>query len=55
LQRIEVKAGDTFDPHIHEAVESVEGAADTVIEVLDAGYKLHDKVVRPARVKVGKG
>ena len=55
LKRMSVKAGDAFDPHQHEAVESVAGEKDKIAEVLQAGYMLHDKVVRPARVKVGNG
>ena len=30
-------------------------AAGTVIQVLEAGYKLHDRLLRPARVGVAKG
>jgi molecular chaperone GrpE len=54
LVRFEVRVGDTFDPHQHEAVDSVAGPAGKIVEVLEAGYTLHDKVVRPAKVKVGK-
>jgi molecular chaperone GrpE len=55
LVRFEVNPGDTFDPHRHEAVESVAGPAGKIIEIVEAGYTLHDKVVRPAKVKVGSG
>lgn len=55
LTRLTTKSGDQFDPHQHEAVESVAGDKDKIVEVLQSGYKLHDKVVRPARVKVGNG
>lgn len=47
-----------FDPQYHEAVMQVttdEYPDNTVIEVLQRGYKLKDKVIRPAMVKVAKG
>lgn len=49
--------GTPFDPHCHEAVEMVETdevAPGTVIEESLRGYKMADKVIRPARVKVAK-
>ena len=47
--------GEPFDPHYHEAIEMVEttDAADhEVIEELQRGYKLKDRLLRPAMVKV---
>ena len=47
--------GETFDPVHHEAVAQhpVEGCEPgTIVEVLQAGYKLNDAVLRPARVIV---
>ena len=47
--------GEKFDPHIHEAVVTEptdDYAADTVIQELVAGYRLGDKLIRPALVKV---
>jgi molecular chaperone GrpE len=44
-----------FDPNVHEAVvrEETESAVPgTVLEVLQKGYLLHDRLLRPARVKV---
>lgn len=55
LEKIKVKVGDKFDPAIHEAIITVqeEGKeADAVAEEVEAGYTLHGKVIRPARVKV---
>lgn len=48
--------GAMFDPTKHHAVsyEEVEGRDNQVIEVLQTGYFLHDQVLRPAMVKVGK-
>lgn len=46
-------AGQAFDPQLHEAVEKVSGEEDKVMEVVEKGYKLGEKVIRPAKVKVG--
>ena len=47
--------GEKFDPEIHEAVDMVEADEDGVITKEYArGYKLGDKLLRPARVQVGK-
>lgn len=50
--------GQPFDPAIHEAIlqQTVEGTPPgTVVGVATKGYKLHDRVVRPAQVIVSKG
>jgi len=47
--------GERFDPHLHEAVvtePSDEYEADTVIEEMTRGYRLGDRLLRPAMVKV---
>ena len=49
--------GETFDPNIHEAVgmvDSDEYEPDQIAVVLQAGYKVHDRVIRPAMVQVAK-
>jgi molecular chaperone GrpE len=49
--------GEPFDPHYHEAIETVEtsDAPDhTVMEELQRGYKFKDRLLRPAMVKVAK-
>ena len=49
--------GADFDPHHHQAVayEEVPGARDgEVVDVLAKGYKLGDRLLRPAMVKVAK-
>jgi len=54
LNRIEAE-GKTFDPHLHHAVERVESEDHEdgeVLEVLQPGYRLRDKVLRPAAVRV---
>jgi molecular chaperone GrpE len=46
---------EDFDPNLHEAVETVKGKKDgKIIEVLQKGYLLNNKIIRPARVKVSK-
>ena len=53
-----ISEGEKFDPYFHEAVEVVEDEAeepDTVIEEIKKGYKLKDKIIRPAKVRVAKG
>lgn len=47
--------GEVFDPSIHEAVMQGPGPDGKVVEVLKRGFRLHDRVVRPAMVKVGSG
>lgn len=48
--------GQPFDPNLHEAVamEEGDGKDEVVVEELQSGYKIGDKVLRPAMVKVGK-
>lgn len=49
--------GEPFDPHQHEAMMQEERAdldQETVVEVFTEGYTFHDRVLRPASVKVGK-
>ena len=47
--------GKEFDPHIHEAVMTVEGEEGKVVEEIQKGYKFRDRLLRPTMVKVGKG
>ena len=47
--------GKPFDPRWHEAVMHQEGEEDIVIEEIQKGYKLKDRVLRPSKVIVGKG
>lgn len=49
--------GTHFDPHKHEAIEMVETdtqADGTIVEESTKGYKMGEKIIRPARVKVAK-
>lgn len=49
--------GLPFDPYRHEALMSVasEEEKNTVIDVMQQGYELHEKVIRPAKVTISKG
>src|SRR5216683_5556181 len=49
--------GDPFDPKIHEALThsySSDVAEDTCVEILQPGYKVGDRILRPARVAVAE-
>jgi molecular chaperone GrpE len=52
----ELPTDGKFDPHVHEALLSQPSEAEsgTVIEVLQKGYRLGDRVLRPARVVVSE-
>ena len=54
VQEIEAD-GATFDPTLHEAVMFGEGEEGKVISVVQKGYTLNGRVLRPAMVVVGKG
>jgi molecular chaperone GrpE len=56
VERVEAKRAP-FDPERHEAVgvrDTEEAPANTVVEVVRAGYRVGDRVLRPARVIVSK-
>ncbi|MEI5991990.1 nucleotide exchange factor GrpE [Enterococcus crotali] len=50
--------GEVFDPNLHQAVQTIpasdETPADTIVEVLQKGYKLHDRVLRASMVVVAQ-
>ena len=52
----EVPTEGRFDPHLHEALlaQPAEAESGTILEVLQKGYRLGDRVVRPARVMVAE-
>jgi len=54
LSQIEA-LGELFDPNFHEAVRQDKGKDGIVVEEVQKGYKLHDRVIRPAKVVVGSG
>ena len=50
--------GDKFDPNLHQAMFELETAdvpPGHVVQVIQAGYMIGDRVLRPAMVVVGKG
>ncbi len=56
LEEIEA-VGNPFDPNLHEAMLEVESAdcePGTILEEMEKGYRLREKVLRPARVVVGR-
>jgi molecular chaperone GrpE len=56
IQRIEAK-GQQFDPHSHQAVfeqETDEHTPGTIVQVMQDGYKIHERLLRPAMVAVAK-
>ncbi|MCD6462167.1 MAG: nucleotide exchange factor GrpE [Thermotogae bacterium] len=55
LLEISPDIGEVFDPYYHEAVEKVETSEfpeHSIVEVVEKGYKLSHKVLKPAKVKV---
>jgi molecular chaperone GrpE len=52
----EIKAlGEKFDPNLHEAVMHSQGPEGVIIQEIQKGYMLHDRVIRPSKVVVGNG
>jgi len=56
VRGIDPKPGERFDPYRHQAMAAVEADAEpnTVVAVMQKGYALHDRVLRPALVTVAK-
>lgn len=56
VRPIEPQPGERFDPHRHQAMAAVEAETEpnTVVAVMQKGYHLHDRVLRPALVTVAK-
>lgn len=56
LAVVDPAPGEKFDPHLHQAMAAVEADADpnTVVQVMQKGYRLHERLVRPALVTVAK-
>lgn len=49
--------GAKFDPELHEAIVTIESddtEPDTVVDEIESGYRIGDRVLRPARVRVSK-
>ena len=58
LLAIETKAGDEFNPDIHEAVAEIPASSDAlkgkIVDILEPGYTLGERIIRFAKVVVGK-
>jgi molecular chaperone GrpE len=54
---VEIETNGRFDPHVHEALLSQPSEQDegAILEVLQKGYRLGDRVLRPARVVISQG
>jgi molecular chaperone GrpE len=50
----QIETDGQFDPTLHEAVDTKEGKDGQILEVVEKGWKLNGKIVKPARVVVGK-
>ncbi|MBU8882581.1 nucleotide exchange factor GrpE [Kaistella sp. DKR-2] len=57
LKPMEVKAGDTFDVDFHEAITQIPSPSEDlkgkIVDVIETGYTLNDKVIRFAKVVTG--
>ncbi len=58
LEKVTVKSGDTFDAEIHEAITQIPAPnkkmIGKIIDIIEVGYKLGEKVIRYPKVVVGK-
>ncbi len=58
LEKIDIKSGDTFDAEIHEAITQIPAPSKKmigkIIDIVEVGYKLGDKIIRYPKVVVGK-
>lgn len=58
LEEIQVKEGDTFDAEVHEAITQIPAPKDKlkgkIVDVVETGYKLGDRIIRYPKVVTGK-
>jgi molecular chaperone GrpE len=57
IKRIEPEIGERFDPNLHEAMFEVPNTGKpggSIVQVVQAGYRMHDRLLRPAMVGVAK-
>ena len=57
VERMEIKPGDEFNPNFHEAItqeDNPDYSDGQIIEVVQPGYKIADRVIRPAMVRVAR-
>jgi molecular chaperone GrpE len=46
--------GKQFDPRLHESIGTLEGEENKILEVVQKGYILSGRIIRPAKVKIGQ-
>ncbi|MBF4986176.1 nucleotide exchange factor GrpE, partial [Nonlabens mediterrranea] len=58
LEQMEVRAGDAFNADYHEAITQIPAPSDEmkgkIIDVIEKGYKLGDKIIRYPKVVIGQ-
>jgi molecular chaperone GrpE len=58
LEELDVRAGDTFNADIHEAITQIPAPSDDmkgkIVDVIEKGYKLGDKIIRFPKVVIGQ-
>ncbi len=58
LEEFDVKVGDTFDADVHEAITQIPALSDDmkgkIVDVIEKGYKLGDKIIRFPKVVIGQ-
>lgn len=57
VERMDVNPGDEFDPNIHEAItqeDHPEFSECQIIDVVQPGYRISDRIIRPAMVRVAR-
>jgi molecular chaperone GrpE len=57
VREISPSPGERFDPHVHQAMAAVEqqnAEPNSIVNVMQKGYRLHERVLRPALVTVAK-
>ncbi|MGB7842387.1 MAG: nucleotide exchange factor GrpE [Salinimicrobium sp.] len=58
LEQMEIKEGDSFDADLHEAITQIPAPSDKlkgkIVDVIEKGYKLGDKIIRYPKVVTGK-
>ncbi|MCF0227579.1 MAG: nucleotide exchange factor GrpE [Malacoplasma sp.] len=55
IELIDIKINDHYDPNFMEAIDTVKDNDSTdykVVKIIENGYKLHDRIIRPAKVIV---
>jgi len=57
VERMEVNPGDEFDPNIHEAItqeDDPDFKEGQIIDIVQPGYRISDRIIRPAMVRVAR-